>query len=180
MTAKKSTAKSTSRKPAPGKPSSATTAKQRVTRKKARATPHAGTWKPAFLEAFKATGIVTVAASRAGVTRVTVWRARKTDPEFAAAYGEAFEDAADMLEAEARRRAVHGWDEPVFWKGEQVGSVRKYDSTLLIFLLKGFRPERYRDRIDVRHMSDEALETELERVESELRAAGVDLPPAEE
>ena len=55
------------------------------------------------------------------------------------------EGAADTLEAEARRRAIEGVEEPVFHKGEQVGTLRKYSDVLLIFLLKGARPERYRD-----------------------------------
>ena len=53
---------------------------------------------------------------------------------------------ADALEDEAVRRAVDGVDEQVFYQGKACGVVRKYSDTLLIFLLKGRRPERYRDR----------------------------------
>jgi hypothetical protein len=35
---------------------------------------------------------------------------------------------------------------PVFQNGEQVGVIREYSDTLLIFLLKGHRPERFKDR----------------------------------
>lgn len=49
-----------------------------------------------------------------------------------------------MLVDEARRRAHDGWDEPVWHQGEQVGLVRKYDSTMLIFLIKRHFPE-YRE-----------------------------------
>ena len=49
-------------------------------------------------------------------------------------------------EDEAVRRAHDGVDEPVFYQGKACGVVRKYSDTLLIFLLKGRRPEKYRDR----------------------------------
>ena len=55
------------------------------------------------------------------------------------------EEAADTLEAEARRRAIEGVEEPVFHKGERVGTVRKHSDLLLIFLLKGARPQKFRD-----------------------------------
>src|SRR5690606_18484748 len=76
------------------------------------------------------------------------YRLRKEDPDFAAAWDEAMEQASDALEVEARRRAIEGWDEPVFYQGMETGMVRKFSDTLLIFLLKGARPEKYRDRID--------------------------------
>ena len=56
-----------------------------------------------------------------------------------------------MLEAEAYRRAVEGWVEPVGWyKGKAGGTVRRYSDTLLIFTLKGLLPDRYRDRVEGR------------------------------
>ena len=38
-------------------------------------------------------------------------------------------------------------EEPVFYQGEVVGSVRKFSDTLLMFLLKGNRPDKYKDRV---------------------------------
>lgn len=43
------------------------------------------------------------------------------------------------------RRAREGVDEPVFYQGDECGSVRKYSDTLAIFLLKGAMPEKYRE-----------------------------------
>ena len=55
---------------------------------------------------------------------------------------------AAFAEVEARRRAVEGVEEPVGWfQGTPGGTVRKYSDTLLIFLLKGARPHKYRDNI---------------------------------
>ncbi len=59
--------------------------------------------------------------------------------------------AADVLEAEAHRRAVEGVEEPVGWyKGVAGGTVRRYSDVLLMFLTKGALPERYRERVEVR------------------------------
>jgi len=58
------------------------------------------------------------------------YRWMKEDPVYAAAYQQAREMAGDMLEAEAFRRGF------------------KDSDTLLIFLLKGYKPERYRERVE--------------------------------
>jgi hypothetical protein len=44
---------------------------------------------------------------------------------------------------------VDGTLEPVFHQGQEVGQVRKYSDTLLIFLLKGRKPDTYRDNVSV-------------------------------
>jgi hypothetical protein len=63
-----------------------------------------------FLTALAETGIVTLAAEIAGTSRTRVYELRKADEEFAAAWDEAEEKAADALEAGSlpscrRRRA---------------------------------------------------------------------------
>ncbi|MBX6773030.1 MAG: hypothetical protein IRY83_14975 [Chloroflexi bacterium] len=55
----------------------------------------------------------------------------------------------DALEAEAWRRAVDGVERPVYQNGQRVGAVREYSDTLLIFLLKGGRPQKYRERYEL-------------------------------
>lgn len=113
-------------------------------------------WARGFLAHFALTGNQTASAAAVGIDRGTAARFRERDEAFAAACAEALEEASDHLEVEARRRAVDGWDEPVYGsggKGEgtvEVGAIRKYDSTLLIFLLKGARPEKYRERFDAK------------------------------
>jgi len=107
--------------------------------------------KPAFLAAYAECGTITQAAEIAGIDRVTHYRWLKDDPEYAKAFEEAHEKSVERLEQEARRRAVEGWEEPVFHKGKVVGKVRKYSDTLLIFLLKGAAPEKYKDRVANEH-----------------------------
>ena len=54
--------------------------------------------------------------------------------------------AVDALEDEAVRRAYEGVERAVTVAGQRE-IIREYSDTLLIFLLKGARPERYRDNL---------------------------------
>lgn len=104
--------------------------------------------RAAFLTSLIETGgNVSRACEAAGIARQRVYEWRSADADFAAAWDEAVEAGTDELEEEARRRAYEGVDEPVFYQGETCGTVRKYSDTLLIFLLKGRRPDKYRDSV---------------------------------
>lgn len=103
----------------------------------------------AFLQAFRDTGNISVAAKLAGVDRKEHYRWLEAGGEYPKLFEDATDTAADGLEAEARRRAVEGIEEPVGWfKGEPGGYVKRYSDTLLIFLLKGAKPEKYRERYE--------------------------------
>jgi hypothetical protein len=91
---------------------------------------------------------VTHAAAEVGVDRSAHYRWLE-DVEYAALFVVAEEQAFDNLEREARRRAVEGTEKPVYQGGELVGTIREYSDTLLIFLMKGARPSKYRERVDV-------------------------------
>ena len=106
-----------------------------------------------FLQALANTGCVTAAIAVAGSSRTRVYELRKTDPEFACAWQEAEDIAADGLEAEARRRAVEGVTEPLVSAGKLVRdddgqpiAVRRYSDHLLLALLKARWPPR-RERL---------------------------------
>lgn len=107
----------------------------------------------AFLEAFANGGVLRTAAKVAGVARQTIYDWKNNDPAFAARYELAEADANDVLRGEAWRRAVTGWDEPVFQGGDQVGTVRKFDAGLLKFIMQARMPE-YRDKLDVTSNSE--------------------------
>jgi hypothetical protein len=101
-----------------------------------------------FIESLVQTGGNVARACKAtAIGRTAVYAWRNDDEEFAQAWDEAVEAGLDELEQEARRRAVEGTLEPRFYKGIECGHIRKYSDTLLIFLLKAGRPEKYRDRI---------------------------------
>ena len=107
-------------------------------------------WRPAFIEALRATGNVTRAAQYAGRSRNQAYHVRQHSEHFAAQWREALEEGSDLLEAEARRRAVTGIDKPVYYKGKVVGSITKYSDRLLMFLLKAHDP-KFRDGGKVEH-----------------------------
>lgn len=113
-------------------------------RKGKRGKPPRG-WKRKFIEAMSRTANIRVACEYAGVGRSIANRHKKIDPVFSEAWELAIEDAVDSMEAEAMRRGARGYEEPVFHKGAIVGHVRKASDQLLMFMLKGYRPERFRD-----------------------------------
>jgi hypothetical protein len=88
--------------------------------------------KAAALEAYRASGVVLLAATAAGVHRATIYNWQRADPAFFEAWQAAAEDAIERLELEARRRALASSD------------------GLLTFLLRSARPDRYVPRVDVR------------------------------
>lgn len=107
-------------------------------------------WEKAFLSALSEAGVVRYACKAAGVDSTTVYQRRKDDSGFAAAWAQALDDAADLLESEAVRRGRDGIVETVVGKNGEVYENTKYSDTLLIFLLKGARPEKYRERFDTK------------------------------
>lgn len=115
-------------------------------------------WRVVFLDALRMHGIVTKAAMTAGIHRDTAYFERSQDPLFAQQWQEALDRGYDMLEDVAKERAYTGSD------------------TLLIFLLKSYRPERFREvtrSIQV-NVTPEQLEQmsddELNRLIDNLRA----------
>ena len=75
-------------------------------------------WIGPFLEALAGGSTVSEAALAAGIATSTVYARRRSDDDFRAAWDQALEDSADILEAEARRRAIHGIEEPVVYQGQ--------------------------------------------------------------
>jgi hypothetical protein len=113
------------------------TIKKKIARKK----------RESFLKTLAETSTVSRAARVAGIKRSTLYKWRKEDETFALAWDEALEEGIDKLEAEAVRRAKDGTQEPVYYQGKQVGTIQRYSDTLLIFLLKKLRPEKFGDGI---------------------------------
>ena len=109
-------------------------AKPKVTPKKSRGkAAHNPKWHAKFLELFGFSMNVVLSAKGAGVDRQTIYRERRRNPEFAAAYEEAKQEAIERLEADAYDRA------------------KKASDTLLIFLLKSHKPEVYRENLQQQH-----------------------------
>jgi hypothetical protein len=119
----------------------------------------------AFLAALAETGNVRQACRSIGRCPATIYKYRQKDPAFAAQWDETMALAMDtVLEAEAIRRAVDGVEKPVYHQGQVVGTVREYSDTLLIFLLKGWKSDRYRERREVFHRGAVALLQKFEQI----------------
>ncbi len=134
----------------------------------------------AFLKKLSETGNVSEAARASKVSRSHAYALKLADPAFAADWMDALESATDLLEAEARHRAVEGVEQPHFHQGQVTGSVRKYSDSLLMFLLKAHRPEKYRDRsADAKGNPDDEIDREIENAKATLgdRLARLDEDP---
>ncbi|MDR1684866.1 MAG: hypothetical protein LBR82_00215 [Desulfovibrio sp.] len=102
-----------------------------------------------FLDTLSECGSIRRGSAASGISRKTLYKKREREPLFAADWDKAAAIGVEGLEDEARRRAFEGWEEPVYHKGEVCGTVRKYSDTLLIVLLKGHKPEKYRENSKV-------------------------------
>lgn len=99
--------------------------------------------KEAMLELLEDLPNITAVRKVFGIKNGALARARKADPDFNTKIAEAKAAGYDLMEEEARRRAVDGWEEPVWFQGEEVGSVRKYSDTLMKFLLTHCKPKKF-------------------------------------
>lgn len=97
--------------------------------------------KKRFIETLAEQGTVSCAAKAAGVSRMTAYRWRQDDREFASAWDDAMETAVDAVESALYQKARGG------------------DTVPMIFYLKAHRPI-YRDRlnIDLRQLHAEVEE----------------------
>jgi hypothetical protein len=120
--------------------------------------------KRAFLVAYSECGNISQAAKLAGIDRTNHYQWLDNDPDYPELFKAADEAAGDKLEQEARRRAVEGTNKPIFYKGEVCGTVTEYSDILLMFLLKGVRPDKFAERIK----QDVNVKTDLAE---QLRAA---------
>ena len=104
--------------------------------------------KQAFLGAFVQCASVTRAAEAAGVCREMHYEWLETDAEYAAEFETTRDQAAQVLEDEAVRRAYQGTVKGIYYVGQLCGAQREYSDGMLQMLLKGMRPEKYRERVD--------------------------------
>jgi hypothetical protein len=95
----------------------------------------------AFLDYLRVCGVPSMAARKLGRGEVAFQVERSKNPEFADAWEWALRESHGVLHAEAYRRAVEGIDKPIFYKDEEIATVKEYSDTLLALLLKSLHPE---------------------------------------
>ena len=112
------------------------------------------------------------AAQAVGISYFTFHRHRKTDEKFNAAVEEAALIGArvklGMLETEADRRGHDGWEEPVFYEGKEVATIKKYSDRLLIARIKA-TANRAGDR-SYHHRSD--ITTQDDKIQAGVIVVG--------
>jgi len=100
------------------------------------------------LAAYATNGNVSDSARAADIDRATHYGWLKDDPEYAALFADAKEDAIEAMESTARARA------------------RESSDVLMIFLLKSLRPAVYRDNYSIEHSGPAGKPIEIENRQS--------------
>jgi hypothetical protein len=128
--------------------------------------------KRAFLVAYSRSGLLVASCDAARISHQLHAYWLKTDPDYTRAFAEARAMVADILEDEALRRAV---------------AVEGASDTLLIFLLKGARPDVYKERyehtgkdggpIQVDQMAPDARQARLAALLAKRNGAQVPIMP---
>lgn len=106
-------------------------------------------WSPerqvAFLQLLAECGCVREAARGVGLSVESAYRlVRRPDAQsFRLAWKLAVEVATERLSDAVLSRAIHGVEVPHFFAGERIGTHRKYDERLAMFILRARMPEQY-------------------------------------
>lgn len=110
-----------------------------------------------FIEFLQVHGSVRYACRCARVSRDAIYNQRNVDPAFAKAWVDALDDAADNLEESLYERAT------------------THDTVAAIFLLKGMRPEKYRERQHVTTVEEKSIDEAIEAEFRVIREEGIEV-----
>jgi hypothetical protein len=107
----------------------------------------------AVVQALAECGCVREACARVGISAEAVYRLRRRPDaqSFRLAMDMALDGAVDLVENGVFSRAINGVEIPHYYKGELVGTHRRHDERLALFLLRYRKPYRYgkyRDRVE--------------------------------
>jgi len=105
---------------------------------------------------------ISKACRAAGVARQTAYRHRDEYPEFASMWEDALQEGLDGWEEEMARRAYEGMERPLMYQGDMVGTVNEYSDTLAIFLMKAHRPDKYRERSEIKQDGEITIKVKYE------------------
>ena len=117
----------------------------------------------AFIAHLAATGIVRQAARHIGASLEALYKLRKRPgaAEFDAAWDAAIDRGVARLEDSALARAIEGEERMVVSAGKVVGTERRHNEALVMFLLRQRRAERYGADIRPGHPLYERIRTEV-------------------
>ena len=106
-------------------------------------------WTPerqrVFIEFLAETGSVRWAAGQAGMTEQSAYRLwlRHDAQSFAHAWDAAVRAAVRMLADKCLERAIHGVDEPIYYREQIIGCRRRYFDGLSMFMLRSLDPATF-------------------------------------
>ena len=101
-------------------------------------------WRPRLLKALAMSCQLTLALRAARVAYNTVRAHERNDPEFAAQLKQAEDEGAELLHDVCFKTALEGNLEPVYFQGEIVDYIRKYDSRMQIEMLRAHMPKTFK------------------------------------
>jgi hypothetical protein len=104
-------------------------------------------WMRKFLNTLAFRPVIAFACRSVKVSDESVRLWREKEPAFDAAVERALRLGRDTVEEAALRRAVDGVPKAIFGKQDQIiGVEMKYSDSLAEMLLKGYQPERFREK----------------------------------
>jgi hypothetical protein len=118
----------------------------------------------AFLQAYSGTFSLGAAGRIANVSCTTHHKWFRKDAKYRDTFLELKEESFHYLESVAIERAGEGWLEPVFYQGAPCGEVRRFDSGLLQFLLRGQAPQKYGSKTEISGPAGEPVQARIEVV----------------
>jgi hypothetical protein len=115
-----------------------------------------------LIQAMATCGCIKEACAKVGVSREAVYelRRRPDAQSFRLAMDFALDGAADAVEDAMYGRAINGVEVPHYYKGELIGTHRRYDERLAMFILRYRKPHRYGrqlDKAEAKHPERSAL-----------------------
>jgi hypothetical protein len=105
-----------------------------------------------LIQTMAACGCIREACARVGISPEAVYelRRRPDAQSFRLAMDFALDGAADRVEDAVYSRAINGVEVPHYYKGALVGTHRRYDERLAMFILRYRKPHRYGKHLDRR------------------------------
>ena len=108
--------------------------------------------KADFLQHIREGVPILKAAKNVGISHTRFYEERYRDKEYDEAWKVAVTHGDKIklarYEEEADRRAIEGYEKPVYQGGDLVGTETRYSDNLMMFRMKALAPEKYKDRYE--------------------------------
>lgn len=111
---------------------------------------------------------MTAKKSGVSITSYYEWMHDENRPNFRLAMESCKEMANQTLEDAMHERAIHGVDEPIFYKDEQIGAKTHFSDGLALALAKANMPEKYNKPREISGPDGGAIPLSLEVLDSLL------------